>query len=438
MSDTRVWKCNAGRFTGVVEGNVIHLLGIRYASALRYQPPVPYTYPAGVHAMTVPAPMAIQAPSPTVAALLGTGYSKVAQEESCQYLSLTVPADVRPGERLPVMLWIHGGSYRDGGCDQYGRMPLVSEGRVIVVGANYRLGVLGFVRDHAGNLANLGLLDLIAAMRWIRANIVAFGGDSENVTIFGQSAGADAVRSLMLARGTDHLYRRAIMESDPLGLMRGREHMDREVLERFNRVPVDASVAELRRAQADIIAHVPEKSIARHMVFGPHLGVDPLPVAADVSARWDEVAPAHELLIGSNTRELAAYIAGRPALIALDRFPLTRPLFERVLRGYGERIFGTGTRRFARDYRSHGGTVFRYVFSWYDAESTFGACHALDTVLLFDAGKVRPDAAALMGLPPAKVKQIGAPLRKIWTDFARTGTISRTSIPGMIDIKPVP
>ncbi len=101
---------------------------------------------------------------------------------------------IAPGDKRPVMVWIHGGSYVFGAGDAaiYDARALVEEQGVIVVSVTYRLGLLGFLGGSGGRAANVGLLDIIEALRWVKANIAAFGGDTDNITLFGQSAGGDA------------------------------------------------------------------------------------------------------------------------------------------------------------------------------------------------------------------------------------------------------
>jgi para-nitrobenzyl esterase len=146
-------------------------------------------------------------------------FQSEAQSEDCLTLSVWTPA--RRGDRLPVMVWIHGGGFFSGASDEqrHDGSVLASKG-VVLVAINYRLGVLGFLAHpaltaesprHASG--NYGLLDQIAALRWVRDNIAAFGGDSANVTIFGESAGSFAVSALMASPLADGLFHKAIGES---------------------------------------------------------------------------------------------------------------------------------------------------------------------------------------------------------------------------------
>ena len=140
-----------------------------------------------------------------------------AASEDCLTLNVWTPRDT-PTRRLPVMVWIHGGSFNSGSAAApvYDGTSLAQRG-VVVVTLNYRLGRFGFFAHPAlsaetpqGPLANYALLDMIAALKWVSRNIAAFGGDPGNVTIFGESSGAAAVNRLMIAPSARDLFHRAI------------------------------------------------------------------------------------------------------------------------------------------------------------------------------------------------------------------------------------
>jgi para-nitrobenzyl esterase len=138
--------------------------------------------------------------------------------EDCLTLNVWTPA-AHPAKPLPVMVWIHGGGFDFGSGARYNGASFVRDG-VVVVTINYRLGRLGFFAHPAlegkgpdGDLANFGLMDQIAALNWVRANIAAFGGDSKNVTVFGESAGAASVNYLLASPLAHGLFDRAISES---------------------------------------------------------------------------------------------------------------------------------------------------------------------------------------------------------------------------------
>ena len=107
-------------------------------------------------------------------------------------------------------------------------------------------------------------------LRWIHANIEAFGGDPTNVTLFGESAGGDLVRCIMLSKGTDDLYRRAIIQSDPMGTLENREGMEHKILDELNELPLDAPIEQILEAQQAITSHVTERGLAKYLIFAPH------------------------------------------------------------------------------------------------------------------------------------------------------------------------
>ena len=204
-----------GLVKGVKVLGVNEYLGIPYAAPpvgdLRWTPPRRHTRWHGVLETTQPG-------SPCAQPGFGS--------EDCLFLNVYTPelrvnhekVDDREARRLPVMVWIHGGSLVTGSGDIYDPSPLVMKGRVIVVTINYRLGVLGFFAHPAlvaeGDLnANYGLMDQQFALRWVKRNIASFGGDPKRVTIFGESAGGLSVYSNLASPTAAGLFQRAIAES---------------------------------------------------------------------------------------------------------------------------------------------------------------------------------------------------------------------------------
>src|SRR3954462_8685218 len=206
-----------GTVEGVAQEGCERYAGIRYAQApigdRRFQPPEPVEPWTGVYdarhfRASAPQP-------PPVAGFILTG-AELTTSEDCLFLNVYTPrAD--DGAR-PVMVWIHGGAYTIGSGDIYDGSSFARRGDVVVVTLNYRLGILGWVPlDHLDpkltGSGNNGLRDQIEALRWVRDNIAAFGGDPGNVTIFGESAGGGSVATLLAAPDADGLYHRAIIES---------------------------------------------------------------------------------------------------------------------------------------------------------------------------------------------------------------------------------
>lgn len=209
----------AGRVRGIVSGDAHIFRGIPYArppvGELRWRPPVELPRWQGVRDATEFGAACMQPPSPEGSIYYST---YAAMSEDCLFLNISVPANAH---KAPVLVWIHGGSLLGGAGSEamYDGVPFAARG-VIVVSINYRLGALGWLAHPAlsaesrDNISgNYGLLDQIEALRWVRRNVGAFGGDPDNVTIAGQSAGALSVVFLMTAPEARGLFHRAIAQS---------------------------------------------------------------------------------------------------------------------------------------------------------------------------------------------------------------------------------
>ena len=213
----QVVTVSGGRVQGSTAGHVSAFKGIRYAAppvgANRWREPQPVAAWQGVSDATTYGSDCAQAPFPPDAAPVRT-----APSEDCLFLNIWKPASAPAGTKLPVMVWIHGGGFVNGGSSPavYSGENFARDG-VVLVSFNYRLGRFGFFAhpglEAEGFGGNFGFLDQIAALKWVRSNIAAFGGDPGRVTIFGESAGGMSVHMLLqtpLARG---LFHAAIIES---------------------------------------------------------------------------------------------------------------------------------------------------------------------------------------------------------------------------------
>jgi para-nitrobenzyl esterase len=212
-------KVDSGALAGAVQDGVLSFKGVPFAAPpvgdLRWRPPQPAARWQGVRQATAYGHDCMQKPFPSDAAPLGT-----TPDEDCLVLNVWRPAD-RTAGKLPVMVWIFGGGFVNGGSS-----PAVYDGGqfarrgVVFVSFNYRLGRFGFfafpalTREGAnGPLGNYAYMDQIAALQWVKRNIAAFGGDPNNVTVFGESAGGGSVHTLLTSPMARGLFHKAIIES---------------------------------------------------------------------------------------------------------------------------------------------------------------------------------------------------------------------------------
>lgn len=211
-------KVAQGALHGATAGAVTSFKGVPFAAPplgeLRWKPPAPAAAWSGVREATAFGPACMQMGRARAG---GTAN----QSEDCLTLNVWTPASAKPGQNLPVMVWIHGGAFIQGtaGSPFYDGTHFAEHG-VVLVSVNYRLGRLGFFAHPAlsaegagGPLGSYGLMDNIAALRWVKANIGQFGGDAGNVTIFGESAGGVLVNFLMAAPDANGLFAKAISQS---------------------------------------------------------------------------------------------------------------------------------------------------------------------------------------------------------------------------------
>jgi para-nitrobenzyl esterase len=395
----------------------LETLGIRFATAERFEPPqlLPWTGESlGRYGDACPQP-----PGEVFMA------SDMTKSEDCLYLNVWTPS--RDGRR-PVMVWIHGGGYRQGSGDHFlSRGPVLAEkGDVVVVTVNYRLGALGFLGG-----TNCGLLDQRCALQWVRANIADFGGDPENVTLFGESAGAGSVGMQLVMPSSAGLFERAVMQSGagrPITMERAlrlRDALEHEV----GRPLRDATADELVDAQLRV-----EAAQAGGMVFVPT--IDGTVVV--------EGAPHHEvpLVLGTNVDEWRLMGLRDPHRLDLDEERLRKrvgddaeelvPAFRAARESRGEPVtpsdlwFSIQTERFFRgpglefaDSHCDVAPTFVYLFGYGSPmlDGWVGACHVLEIPFVFGLQGTE-NLVSLTGAGPEQ-DALSDEMMKRWVSFAR-------------------
>lgn len=429
----------SGPVVGWTDGDVVRATGIPYATAGRFAPPVKAADRDLPFIATAWSPACPQAPVPFLDKVLGASLRGLPSNEHCQYLSVTLPRDVGPEEALPVMVWIHGGSYTSGAGDVaiMDPAPLVAEQRVVVVSVTYRLGLFGFLGSAKGRPANLGLLDQLEAFRWVQRNIAAFGGDPHRVTAFGQSAGGDAVAHLMATPGASSLFIRAIIQSPPLGLSRGRERMSAEMADAAEAVTLDMPAAEVVALQSDIEQQASSFRLIGAMPFGTQYGFPPLPAEDVIDAVWDSVAPDFEILIGRTAEEARLFLPTMASLQRWLKIPVLGPIIRwAVVRILTTAVYSRGIRRFAKRHAKAGGRAHTYVISWSAPGTPFGAAHTIDLPLLFGDEETWSRAALVTGVGWPELTSNGREVRQLWGEFARGEQFPDAGrIPGVLSCK---
>jgi para-nitrobenzyl esterase len=340
------------------------------------------------------------------------------QDEDCLSLNIWTPGPGGPAR--PVLVWIHGGGFSSGtgGADWYDGARLAERGDLIVVTINYRLAALGFAYLDGIAPANLGLLDMTAALRWVRDNIAAFGGDPRQVTVAGQSGGALSIVSLL----PTGLFHRAILQSGPYALRPlSTEQADRNTGLLLRELGLDGPPAAARSTLREVgverllaaqltVARTAAAAQRNPLNVSPpfQLVADGITVAADPIGAAGAVAGQTDLLIGWTRDELAAFIGGDPRFGAIT----AAEVVEAVRDWYGD----TAEERYAACQAEQPGTtpaetavalstdhMFRrdavrlaaaspktrtYQFDWRPQGSPFGACHCLELPFVFG----NPDA----------------------------------------------
>lgn len=425
-----------GTLRGRRRGDLVEFLGVRYATAPRFAPPQPPPTWSGVRDAVERGPTSPQLPA-RIAAVTGPSPDDDApQDEDCLRVDVRAPAAaLSDGRPRPVLVWLHGGAYVIGSASTswYDTSRLVAEGDVVTVSVGYRLGVLGWLAAPGVSDGNLGLLDQLAALRWIRDHVAAFGGDPGQVTVMGQSAGAHSIACLMTVPEARPLFRRAILQSGQLGL--GLTSTTRAariagyVAEGLDgadpaTAPVDVLLAAQRHA---MIRAAGPGGLDASPAFAPVEGVPPL----SPGATWTDAARAgHDVLVGSTTDEIETFVRISPALHRMRRLPLLGRITGAGAAVVTRQVFGEPAERFADDAARAGVRTWSYRVAWGAPASGLGACHCIELPFLFGAREAWEGAPMLAGASwDADVEPLGAVLRGAWLAFVHTGNPSTPSAP---------
>jgi para-nitrobenzyl esterase len=461
---------------GAVEGldrdGIWQFRDIPYAGSTagdgRFRPPQPVEPWHGVRDCTQRGPIAPQNPSPLESML---GADERPRSEDC--LSLTVSTPGPDGAR-PVMVWIHGGGFNAGAgsIPWYDGTNLARRGDVVVVAINYRLGALGFSHlegllgsEFAGS-GNVGLLDQIAALAWVRDNIEAFGGDPGQVTVFGESAGAMSVATLMGTPAAAGLFHRAIAQSGACRNVSAPDHAAEVVASMLHAlgtkdasILLEATMEELLAAQQVAHdAHQRAMTLDLRLPFQPVVDGTVLPVPP-LAAIAEGSAAGVPLLAGTTAEEWALFHLAARGQGPMDEDDLVRRVARLLdpVRGAGAGAEAVHTYRTGRpdaspddlwvamatdivfrvpEVRLHdahhphapGTWSYRFGFRSPAFGGLLGACHAVEIPFVFDVLDRRGVAGFLGEIGPAE-RELAAVTSTAWLAFARSGEPGHEGLP---------
>ncbi|MHA1933053.1 MAG: carboxylesterase/lipase family protein [Promethearchaeota archaeon] len=466
MKKTKIIEISSGKLQGYIDKGVEIYKGVPYAESpvgdLRFNATEPKKSWNGVLEANKFGPVAPQPTSPF------TPQPPPPQsEEDCLTLNIWTPAT--DDKKRPVMFWIHGGSYKTGSADNYIGIPLVNRGDVVLVVVNYRLGPLGFLYlpDAPNVSANVGLLDQVEALNWVKENIANFGGDPENVTVFGESAGAGAICCLLGMPTAKGLFSRIIPQSgstSPLGYQTARAIATTQRLTSLLGIEKD-DIDSLRRTTAEEIITAQTKMDQQVLEGGTAfaLGYSPLvdgkvlpkhPLKAVLDGETKNI----EVLHGTNKDEMRLWELWYPKVknseelfnrmnLRLEPMGQSEEKLREIISIYSETrenpteifsaiitdsFFRVPSIRLAEMQSQNQPDTYMYMFTYPSPirNGTLGAVHAIELPFVFGTLDM-PRHVDFKLFPPSNEETEGLSKKMMdsWISFARNGNPNHEEIP---------
>ncbi len=444
-------QTKAGKVQGTQANGVSVWRGIKYAEAERFKAPRPVQSWSGVKPATEFGPVAPQTQSGLT--------DKGPQSEDCLYLNIFSPA--ADGKKRPVMFWIHGGGFviGSGSADLYDGSKLAKRGDVVIVTINYRLGPWGFLYFKEGNAAgyenNLGIKDQIAALHWVRENIAAFGGDPDQITIFGESAGGTSVETLLSTKLAKGLFKRAIIESGPPAILWSTDvatmltnkyfsilNVSPDSLDALARIPMDT----LKAAEDKLLEYMVANT--NYKVFSPT--IDGKLLTDDIfKCQKPDLGGNVELMIGTNKHEATMFASRKLKMAPRTREGLEKyfdqvtthentkkvtaayknyPKTSGVIDILTDAIFRIPAIRLA-ECRSLYAPVYMYRFEWSSfALNVAGmkSFHGLELPFVFGSYDGRQGKLLKVIATKKLINRLSGEMQDAWINFARYGNPNGT------------
>ena len=375
-------------------------------------------------------------------------------------LTLNVWTPALDGRR-PVMVWLHGGAFIEGSARNawYNGAALAAAGDVVVVTLQYRLGVFGFLHlaevggPEFAESGNLGLLDQVEALRWLRRNLAAFGGDPDNVTLFGESAGGASVAMLLSMPAARGLFHKAIVQSmspqlgrspqrsaaatrELMTMAGARTVQDLQALRTADLLALQKQAFDAGTADNLFWPTVDGVVLHQHAIDGLRDGHGaPMPVM--IGTTLDEVRFWTEIEDVALLRKPAGTLAAHLRRIAGEQSDAVSVAYgldatdadEGRLQLAGDLVFRLPSIRMAEHLVGHGQPVWMYLFTYRSTSTVacYQSAHAMELPFLFGALE-EPSAVAFTGRSPGR-EALSRCMQQAWTRFARTGTPAADGLP---------
>jgi para-nitrobenzyl esterase len=449
-----------GKLRGISADGVHVFRGVRYGAdtggANRFRPPQPPAPWSGTRDALANGPAAPQLARSENTDPFFAWYSAIEPpSEDCLFLNVFTPG--MDDARRPVMFWIHGGGWREysGGATGFDGSALAREQDVVVVAINHRLGVFGHLMldgDSHPDAGNVGSLDVVAALEWVRDHACAIGGDPGNVTVFGESGGASKTAALLSMPRARPLFHKAILQSSAGGMRLAKPNeaqrnadglkaalgLDRLTAEAMRELPMQAVLDATRQVPSSFRGMIDGRTYIEHP-FGDHAAA---------------AAVGKPLLIGTTGTEATYYMRGDPGNFALDWsqvvtrlgrfFEIDRSAAARITDAYraanpeasaslvlflaaSDFIFKRNGYRIAGLQAATGAPVFSYHFEWETPveDGRMGSVHTLEVPFIFGT----TDAARACVGSGQDIAEMSSKMMASWASFARKGDPNTAQLP---------